>query len=89
MLNLSVQYKTPRTNKMRTKKFEFTNTKPIYQHDSGDEDIPDEFSPDSRRHTNQLTVTRKVRTQQFEPNLAYSFQHRNSLLLKSKITMTK
>lgn len=94
MFNLSTLVKTPMNSKMKeewqlqmkSKKFVFP---PSLVYDSGDEDIPDEFSPANTRQTNHLTVTRSVKTQQLKSNLANSFQYRNSHLLKSKITITR
>lgn len=86
MFNLSTLVKTPMNSKMKSKKFVFP---PSLVYDSGDEDIPDEFSPANTRQTNHLTVTRSVKTQQLKSNLANSFQYRNSELLKSKITITR
>ena len=46
MFNLSTLVKTPISNKMKSKKFKFPSN---LANESGDEDIPDEFSPADRR----------------------------------------
>ena len=71
MLNLYTLTKTAMRNKKpKTKRFEFTEEPNV----SDGEDIPDEYSPVSKKLNIQSIVTRKVTARQIKsPHLAQSF----------------
>ena len=71
MLNLySLTKSAMRNKKPKAKRFEFTEDPTA----SDGEDIPDEYSPVSKKLNIQSIVTRKVRARQIkQPSMAQSF----------------